>query len=93
MRAAAIHHGVYVPSGALWGGEDIRRMAERGSLAGLTVTMRFPPTSLKLLGDLAIKNSQVTSFFLPLTPSTPAGDGRPGGALPRPRAPPLPPRT
>ena len=28
------HHGLYVPSGALWGGEDIRKMAERGSLKG-----------------------------------------------------------
>ena len=30
------HHGLYVPSGALWGGEDIRKMAERGSLKGKT---------------------------------------------------------
>ena len=29
------HHGLYVPSGALWGGEDIRKMAERGSLKGM----------------------------------------------------------
>ena len=29
------HHGLYVPSGALWGGEDIRKMAERGSLKGI----------------------------------------------------------
>ena len=27
-------NGLYVPSGALWGGEDIRKMAERGSLKG-----------------------------------------------------------
>ena len=25
-------HGLYIPSGALWGGEDIRRMADRGTL-------------------------------------------------------------
>lgn len=25
-------NGVYVPNGALWGGEDIRRMADGGSL-------------------------------------------------------------
>ena len=25
-------HGLYVPSGALWGGEDIRKMADRGTL-------------------------------------------------------------
>ena len=25
-------HGLYVPAGAFWGGEDIRKMAERGTL-------------------------------------------------------------
>ncbi len=25
-------NGVYIPAGALWGGEDIRRMADSGSL-------------------------------------------------------------
>ena len=39
LAAAADRRGLYVPSGALWGGEDIRRMAERGSLRSLTVTM------------------------------------------------------
>merc|ERR1711862_272227 len=43
-------NGLYVPSGALWGGEDIRKMAERGSLTGLTVTMRKHPSSFKLNG-------------------------------------------
>lgn len=32
LREAAKHNGLYVPSGALWGGEDIRRMADRGTL-------------------------------------------------------------
>ena len=34
MREAAEEsgNGLYVPSGALWGGEDIRKMADRGSL-------------------------------------------------------------
>ena len=31
-RSAATKHALYVPTGALWGGEDIRRMAERGIL-------------------------------------------------------------
>ena len=30
--AATSGHGLYVPSGALWGGEDIRKMADRGTL-------------------------------------------------------------
>ena len=59
LRSAATKHGLYVPTGALWGGEDIRRMAERGSLTGLQVTMRFPPESLKLKGELAVKNAEV----------------------------------
>ena len=41
----------------------IRRMAERGSLTGLEVTMRFPPSSLKLKGELAIKNAAVNKDF------------------------------
>ena len=34
LKAAAEEsgNGLYVPSGALWGGEDIRKMADRGSL-------------------------------------------------------------
>ena len=34
LEAAATKHGLYIPSGALWGGEDIRKMAERGTLTG-----------------------------------------------------------
>lgn len=59
LGSAATKHALYVPTGALWGGEDIRRMAERGSLTGLEVTMRFPPSSLKLKGELAVKNAEV----------------------------------
>ena len=59
LAAAADRRGLYVPSGALWGGEDIRRMAERGSLRSLTVTMRKHPASFKLTGELAVKNAAV----------------------------------
>jgi aspartate dehydrogenase len=45
-------HGLYIPAGALWGAEDIRRMADRGSLGALTVTMGKHPRSLKLDGAL-----------------------------------------
>ncbi len=41
-------HGLYVPSGAFWGGEDIRKMADRGTLKALTVAMKKHPSSLKL---------------------------------------------
>ena len=33
MRASAkFSHGLYVPAGALWGGHDIQKMADRGTL-------------------------------------------------------------
>ena len=59
LAAAASQHGLYIPSGALWGGEDIRKMAERGTLTGLTVTMRKHPASFKLEGELREKNKEV----------------------------------
>jgi len=59
LEAAATKHGLYVPSGALWGAEDIRKMAERGSLASLTVTMRKHPDSFKLEGGLRDLNAGV----------------------------------
>lgn len=35
-------NGVYVPSGALWGGEDIRKMADRGTLkVGFTLDNNY----------------------------------------------------
>lgn len=54
LRAAAADgpHGLYVPAGALWGSADIARMADRGSLGGLVVTMKKHPLSLKLEGAL-----------------------------------------
>lgn len=48
VKAAATVHGIYVPSGALWGAEDIKKMAERGTLRGLTITMKKHPSSLRL---------------------------------------------
>ena len=53
------HHGLYVPSGALWGGEDLRKMSERGSLKELTVTMKKHPSSFKLNGEMAVINGNV----------------------------------
>ncbi|XP_045172626.2 aspartate dehydrogenase domain-containing protein-like [Mercenaria mercenaria] len=61
LRAAASQNGLYVPSGALWGGEDIRRMADRGTLQALKVTMKKPPESFKLNEPLKSKNDAVKS--------------------------------
>lgn len=41
-----------MPCGALWGAADIARMADRGSLRGLTITMKKHPDSLKVVGEL-----------------------------------------
>ncbi|KAJ7313779.1 hypothetical protein JRQ81_005466 [Phrynocephalus forsythii] len=49
-------HTLYIPSGALWGGQDIQRLDRGGMLQALTVTMTKHPDSFRLgglLGDLA----------------------------------------
>jgi aspartate dehydrogenase len=45
-------HGIYVPGGALWGAADIQKMADRGTLKSLRITMKKHPLSLKLVGPL-----------------------------------------
>lgn len=40
-------------------------MAQRGTLKGLTVTMKKYPSSLKLLGELKTKNDQVCPIDIP----------------------------
>ncbi|KAK3084549.1 hypothetical protein FSP39_015202 [Pinctada imbricata] len=59
LRAAATTHGLYIPTGAFWGGEDIKKMADRGTLQGLKVTMTKHPTSFKLGGHLKTKLEEV----------------------------------
>jgi predicted dinucleotide-utilizing enzyme len=51
-QASSGKYGVFIPSGALWGAEDIQKMADLGSLKGLTVTMKKHPASLKVLAPL-----------------------------------------
>lgn len=58
----AIHRSkkrLFVPNGALWGTQDIRRMSKAGKLTGLEIEMRFHPHSLRLSGKLAELNEQV----------------------------------
>ena len=52
QEAASGTHGVYIPSGALWGADDIQKMANLGTLRSLTVTMKKHPASLKVLAPL-----------------------------------------
>lgn len=49
LRAAATRHGLFVPSGALWGLHDIKALADRGQLAQLTVSMAKHPSALRLV--------------------------------------------
>lgn len=49
-------HGLYIPSGALWGATDLNKMGQRGTLTALKVTMKKHPDSLKLFGDIFEKN-------------------------------------
>ena len=53
------NHGVYIPSGALWGAADIQKLSIAGNLKGLIITMKKHPNSLKLTGELAVKLEEV----------------------------------
>uniref|UniRef100_A0A1X7VAK4 Aspartate dehydrogenase domain-containing protein n=1 Tax=Amphimedon queenslandica TaxID=400682 RepID=A0A1X7VAK4_AMPQE len=55
IKGACTAHALYVPVGALWGGHDIQRMADRGTLKGLKITMKKPPAALKVVGPLKDK--------------------------------------
>ena len=46
---------LFLPAGALWGSADIQKMAARGSLKGLTITMKKAPHHLKVVGALREK--------------------------------------
>ncbi|XP_074642864.1 aspartate dehydrogenase domain-containing protein-like [Tubulanus polymorphus] len=61
MREAATTHGLYIPSGAFWGAEDIKKMADRGTLQKLKVTMSKHPSCFRLNGELFEKNKSVTT--------------------------------
>ncbi|XP_035224886.1 putative L-aspartate dehydrogenase [Stegodyphus dumicola] len=59
LEEAAIHHGLYIPSGAFWGGEDVRKMSDARKLRALKVTMKKHPLSLKVEGYLKLLNDEV----------------------------------
>lgn len=59
LRKAATSHGLYIPAGAFWGGEDILKMADRGTLKALKVTMKKHPSCFKLEGTLKAKNDSI----------------------------------
>eukprot|EP01135_Chromosphaera_perkinsii_P005918 Nk52_evm4s372 gene=Nk52_evmTU4s372 len=58
--SAGKYNTLYIPSGAMWGANDIQKMADRDTLKGLTVTMKKHPSCFKfncpVLEDLAKKS-------------------------------------
>lgn len=54
-------HGLYVAVGALWGAQDIQKMADGGTLKGLKVTMKKHPSAFKLCGYLVEKLQNIGS--------------------------------
>ncbi|PIK62958.1 putative L-aspartate dehydrogenase-like [Apostichopus japonicus] len=66
LRQAASHHGLYIPAGALWGGGDIQKMADRGTLKGLKITMTKHPDHFRLASPLKEKNASVTDKAITL---------------------------
>ncbi|CAD6192960.1 unnamed protein product [Caenorhabditis auriculariae] len=57
-KSLALKRKVLVPAGAFWGANDIRKMADLGSLKGLTVTMTKHPSSFKLNSPLKEINEE-----------------------------------
>jgi predicted dinucleotide-utilizing enzyme len=47
-RSPGAKHSIFIPSGALWGVDDIVKMAERQTLTALTISMRKPSQSFRL---------------------------------------------
>ena len=58
----ATGYGLYIPVGALWGAQDIKKMADRGTLKGLTVTMKKAPHHMKLDPPLDAKVQAAEAF-------------------------------
>uniref|UniRef100_A0A915CSP5 Aspartate dehydrogenase domain-containing protein n=1 Tax=Ditylenchus dipsaci TaxID=166011 RepID=A0A915CSP5_9BILA len=60
------HRSVFVPSGALWGANDIQRMANLGILKGLTITMLKHPSSLKVADSLKMLCQRAIKSNMPV---------------------------
>jgi predicted dinucleotide-utilizing enzyme len=46
---------VFVGTGAFWGADDVRKMADSGALTSLTVTMTKHPLSMKVAPELMVR--------------------------------------
>ncbi|KAM4531580.1 aspartate dehydrogenase domain-containing protein [Odontesthes bonariensis] len=54
LRQASLQYRrtLYVPSGALWGGQDIQRMNDSGTIKALFIRMSKHPSCFRLTGDV-----------------------------------------
>lgn len=60
LKQSVTNHTLYIPCGALWGSEDIRKMADCQTLEKLSITMSLHPEGFRLPpGELYEKNQQV----------------------------------
>jgi len=61
LYAAATKYSraLYVPSGAFWGAQDIKKMADLGVLSELKVTMKKHPSAFRLSGQLHERNQRL----------------------------------
>jgi len=64
LRHNATSHALYVPSGAFWGAQDISKMADRGTLKALKISMTKHPTCFRLHSDLQQKLSHTHRVVL-----------------------------
>ncbi|XP_065190350.1 aspartate dehydrogenase domain-containing protein-like [Sycon ciliatum] len=62
LRKSALEnkHTVYIPSGALWGANDILKLATQGKLTALCITMKKHPKMLKVTEPLRSLCDKVT---------------------------------
>ena len=60
-KEASLPYGVFIPAGALWGANDIQKLADRGTLKGLSVTMKFSADALRLKGTLKDKLDSIVA--------------------------------
>ncbi|KAL7640546.1 UNVERIFIED_CONTAM: hypothetical protein RMT77_008821 [Armadillidium vulgare] len=60
LRSGAKINGLYIPAGALWGSQDIAKMADNDILKGLKVTMKKHPSCFRLESPLREINESVT---------------------------------
>ena len=53
--SSTLSPSLYFPSGALWGADDILKMGSKSAISRATISMRKPPGSMRLVGELEEK--------------------------------------